>query len=428
MIRLLNNRLVFVFSCLLFRVMLDLAYALFVSKVFYYEGYHFEPSASNYLLSWLVYGFCAILVRHVLYVISDYFMVTFLLAVMAPMSSMIGLGNYELSPFFVTTGVFLFFKLVQYGGPLSQLMPPPKLPQLARGRKVSLYIAFAAVVFLVSWYFASGAVMHFNLDFSKVYDYRAKSSELANVGVLAYLNNWVYSVFTIFLIAYSLYKRNFVLFWVLFVVQIFFYGVSNHKSVFFAPVMVFGVWYYFRNYKSLTVMPIGFLFIVGLTLGAYLYLGDVMMASMFIRRVFYVPSMLAFDYFEFFSNNQFVYWSNSILSGFLDYPYEDGVGRVIGEFNGSGAGANNGFISSGYAHAGILGVMIYSVVLSYFLKVVDSAVNNSDIPVWLAVCMMLVPLRSTLISSDLLTTMLTHGLLLSLIMLLLFRDSRIQPV
>lgn len=426
MVKLLNNRMVFIFFCLLFRVALDLSYVLFVSKVFFYEGYSLEVSVDRYLMSWLVYSICTILVRHMLHVISDYFMVTFLLAIIAPLSSMIGLGNYSVFPFFVVIAVFFFFKLFQYGGPLSPLMPPPKVPRLARGRKVSLYIAFVAVVFLILWYFASGAVMHFNLNFSKVYDYREQSAELANVGVLAYLNNWVYKVFSVFLISYSLYKRNFLFFAALCATQVFFYGVSNHKAVFFTPIMIFGVWYYFRRFNSLTIMPVGFLLVVVGSLAAYLYLGEVMVGSLFIRRVFYVPSLLMFDYFEFFFNNQFVYWSNSVLSSFIAYPYDVGLPHVIGEYNGSGAGANNGFIASGYAHAGVMGVVIYSVILAYFIKIVDCVVIKSDIPTWLAVCMMLIPLRSTLIASDLLTTMLTHGLLIALVMLLLFRDSRAQ--
>jgi multidrug transporter EmrE-like cation transporter len=155
----------------------------------------------------------------------------------------------------------------------------------------------------------------------------------------------------------------------------------------------------------------------------YLIFDHAIAGSLFIRRVFFVPAKLTFDYFNFFSINDFVWWSNSVLEGFIKYPYDFSVSKEIGQYNGSGSSANNGFISSGYAHAGLWGVAIYSFIFAYFIKALDSIVLNSDVPVWLALGMTIVPLRSALISSDFFTTMLTHGLALSFLMILLFRRS-----
>jgi hypothetical protein len=360
---------------------------------------------------------------HLLNRVSDYFLASFLLAIIAPLSSITGLANTGFFPLLVTASVFLFFRVFQYGSILSKVMLVPRFTKLSEGRIISLGVAFTSVFVLIIWYFYSGAFRYFNLNLLKVYEFREASAELASVGLFSYFNGWVYKVFSIFLMCYFLLKKRFFLFFLFFCVQVFFFGVSAHKSVLFYPVMVFGIWFYFRRTRAMSLMPLSFIVIIFFCLLLYLLFDHTLAGSLFIRRVFFVPAKLTLDYFAFFSINDFVWWSNSVLEGFIKYPYDFSVPKEIGQYNGSGSSANNGFISSGYAHAGLWGVAIYSFIFSYFLKALDSIVLSSDIPIWLALGMTIVPLRSALISSDLFTTMLTHGLALSFLMILLFRRS-----
>lgn len=57
--------------------------------------------------------------------------------------------------------------------------------------------------------------------------------------------------------------------------------------------------------------------------------------SMFIRRVFFVPGKLSYDYFDFFAENHFIYWSNSFLSHFIEYPYSLPLAELIGNYEGT---------------------------------------------------------------------------------------------
>ncbi|SPP31947.1 hypothetical protein ARAF_1615 [Arsenophonus endosymbiont of Aleurodicus floccissimus] len=88
----------------------------------------------------------------------------------------------------------------------------------------------------------------------------------------------------------------------------------------------------------------------------------------------------------------------------------------------TGSHVNNGFIASGYAHFGLVGIMIYAVILGFILKILDY-VTTRGVSVWFVLCVVVVPLRDALISSDLLTTLLTHGLFVALILLFLSIDS-----
>lgn len=421
MTRVFSSRYFFIFLCLLFRVALDASYVLFVVPVFSYNGYILDFIVYIYFSSWLIYIVCLFFTPHIINKVSDYFLASFLLTIIAPLSSLVGLSDTGFYPLLTTFFVFLFFRLFQYSGMPSKLMPTPNFVTLTEGRQLSLIVAFVSVVILVVWYFYSGAFQYFNLNLMKVYEFRELSGELASVGFFAYFNNWVFGVFSIFLMCYCLYKRKFLSFSSLVIIQVFFFGVSNHKSVLLYPVMIFFMWLYFSRTRAMSVLPFGFSFIVVGCLLLYLHFDHVIAGSFLIRRVFFVPAKLTLDYFSFFSFNDFVWWSNSVLSSFSVYPYDFTLSKVIGEYNGSGSSANNGFIASGYAHAGLIGVAVYSVIFTYFLKFLDKVVVKSDVPVWLALGITIVPLRAALISSDLFTTMLTHGLALSLLIVLLFR-------
>ena len=423
MLIMLENRLFFIFFSIIFRVLLDVCYRYFVYPMYGYLGFGYDFFISYYALSWLVYIAALSITPHLMKRVSDYFIASFLLSVIAPLSSIVGLSSAGVFPLVVMFFVLLFFIIFQHGNLLARLMPVPCLIKISEGRLLSVSIAFVAVSVLIAWYFYTGAVDYFNLNLLRVYEFREASADLANIGLMSYFNGWVYGVFSIFLMSYFLFERKYFHFFIFFVVQIFFFGVSAHKSVLLFPVLILGLWFYFKRTRALAVVPIGFSFIIGCSLFFFLVFDHVIVGSLFIRRVFFVPAKLTLDYFSFFSFNDFVWWSNSILEGLITYPYDSPVSREIGEFNGNGSNANNGFIPSGFAHAGLLGVAIYTLIFAYFLKILDSVVMNSDVPVWLALCMTIVPLRSALISSDLFTSMLTHGLALSLIMLLLFRRS-----
>ena len=98
--------------------------------------------------------------------------------------------------------------------------------------------------------------------------------------------------------------------------------------------------------------------------------------------------------------------------------------HVIGRYLGNEqSGANNGFISSGFAHAGIFGVFFYSLIVGLTLRMINDITFNK-LPLWLALSLCVVPLRALLISSDLFTTFLTHGFIAALLLMILVRSPK----
>ena len=154
----------------------------------------------------------------------------------------------------------------------------------------------------------------------------------------------------------------------------------------------------------------------------YIVYADILWGSLFIRRVFFVTSFLTFTYYEFFSLHEFVYWSSSITSSFIDYPYELNPAEVIGAYIGTDAHANNSFLSTGYMHAGILGIIFYGILVGLLLRLIDS-LSHKGVPPWVAVASVIVPFQSLLMSADLLTALLTHGIGMAIVILFLLRSA-----
>jgi len=301
-----------------------------------------------------------------------------------------------------------------------------RFPFFKNGLKVVEYICICAVLYLLALYVLTGAISNLNFNMAKVYQFRQENSALTDIGLLSYLNIWVYKVFNVFLISYCIWKKKFALLAFSLISQLVFFGVSAHKSVFFFPFIVFFCFWYFRKYNSLYFIPIIFIVIC---VGAYatsLMLDNHFIASVLVRRLFFVPASTTFTYFEFAEKFGHIYWSNSILSFSDAYPYQKSLSLVIGDYIlGSAAsykylGANNGYISTGFIHGGYVGVLFYSLLFGYLLKMFDSLVKFG-IPLWLSISLTIIPMRDVIISSDLMTSLLTHGLLLSLLILILCR-------
>jgi hypothetical protein len=112
--------------------------------------------------------------------------------------------------------------------------------------------------------------------------------------------------------------------------------------------------------------------------------------------------------------------SNSIFSKFIEYPFQLPVPNLIGEYllGNEKSHANTGMVASGYAHFGFLGVTIYSILLGFILKIINYF-SRKNIPFWLIFSMSIIPLRTLIVSSDLLVVLFTHGLILTILVLYL---------
>lgn len=414
-----SNILALVITLICFRVVLDLSYVDFVQPMFYYMGFNYELNIYRYILSWFVYFISFFFLNKFINKVSDYFIVTCIIFLMAPTTSMFGL-DYSLSPTPVLLCVMsisiiriLLVRKVKFF---------PNFGVVPNGYIISIVVSFLLIMIVAANLYRSGVNLNFNPE--DVYKFRDSNAELADVGFFAYLNNWVYQIISMFLLVAFLSKKSIIGIFAVLVLQFFFFAASAHKAVLFMPFMVFGLWFVLEKSNKtyyITSLYLGFVLFLYLY---YLVVDDILLPSIFIRRAFFIPSQLNFFYYEFFSVNEFVFWSQSVLSNFIEYPFDTDISSLIGSWAfGDDTRANNGLISSGYANAGVFGVIIYSVVLGLVLRLIDD-LSIGRFPIWFPVSLTAIPLNVAMIQADLLTSILTHGLIVSIFLLFLARKKK----
>ncbi|MDC6350610.1 hypothetical protein PP178_03525 [Zeaxanthinibacter sp. PT1] len=254
-----------------------------------------------------------------------------------------------------------------------------------------------------------------NLLLLDVYKTRSSMAGLSNVYF-----GYTYSLFTKIIIpliiVFSLELRNKLLAFVGVLYLVLFYLFGAHKTVYLGliVVLIFYRWTYLKSVSRILLYSSLFIIIcLMLAVAGYDYPW-----ILTFRRVHFLPTLLDITYLDFFKDN-YMYWSESVLGAFVDYPYQIRHEYIIGEtyFNRPDMAANNGIISDGYMNFGALGVLVnIGLVSSYFM-----ILNNLKIPSRYFGLFLLVIF--SFISSSIFTVFLTHGALaLLLISIFLIRE------
>ncbi|WP_396591184.1 hypothetical protein [Allomuricauda sp. R78024] len=240
-----------------------------------------------------------------------------------------------------------------------------------------------------------------NLFLIDVYQTRGVMSKLSN----PYFG-YTYSIFTkiiiplIIVFSLELKKRIWVLVGALYLILFYLFGA--HKAV-YGGLLVVLVFYRFSYSQSVKfIVKYSALFAVACLLLAWMNLDYPWILT--FRRIHFIPTLLDICYTDFF-DGQPLYWSESILKRFLEYPYDVRHTNLIGEvyFNRPDMSANNGLISDGFMNFGTLGVVINIFLISIYFMVL----NSLKIPAKYFGLFVLVIF--SFISSSLFTVLLTHG-------------------
>ena len=131
---------------------------------------------------------------------------------------------------------------------------------------------------------------------------------------------------------------------------------------------------------------------------------------------------MIFVYYEYFDKNLLVYWSNtSFGSLFYEYPYELPVGQQIATYLNQTGSSNASFLGTGYMHAGQIGNFIYSLIVGLMLNILD-LLNKKGLKDWIIISVTFSSFVMTITSTDLTTSLITHGLLISYLVLFSIRN------
>ncbi|MDD5606518.1 MAG: oligosaccharide repeat unit polymerase [Candidatus Pacebacteria bacterium] len=396
----------------LYKISLDLVYYFVISQVWSYARFELHLNSLKLVESYLLLFIIFILMPKSKEKLSNVMVWLLVLLSYVPMLVLFAFMDQLRVYMYAVTGfwmlVFLLLKL-----PTVFLSPLKKIQ--SKTIRYSIFVGLSGIVFFIIYKYLG---LSFSFDLTKVYDIRA---EYVAVGVpfASYLFNWLAYIINPIFFALFLAKKKWVLVGLIVFLQALLFSVTGLKAFLFVlPFVLVLMWIVARK-NPLAWIALGLMGGILLGMVSYWVIDDLWTTSLFARRALLVPAQLSFFYYDFFSENGPTFLSqHRVFRNFIDYPYHLNPPHLIGEvyFNSPETNANNGVYADAYMNFGFIGFALWAFLLTIILKLVDSFSRHQKITVTIAAIAM--P-SLFLTNSAFLTCLITHGLLLSLIILYL---------
>jgi oligosaccharide repeat unit polymerase len=399
---------------------LQLVYQVWVVSIYGYQGYDDNFSASGFSISLVILIAFVSLMKNNGAPSSVFIHLAFGLILIPSLVLYSGqsLGDEFIFVtclgFAVVLGITRIFKL--------KTIEFPKIQE-----KMLLKLSFAVSLCTILGVFYFGGARFLNFDFSAVYEIRREAAN-AIPGIFGYLNSIVTKAVIPFGMILCLLARRWVLMLMLFITSIAFFALTAHKSPLFYPLLV--LFFFFaagsKHLKTYFVLALlTGVALSGLDLWSFeheLAGGSSWFGGLFVNRALLAPSYLNSLYVNYFSHYDKYYWASSKLSlGLVNSGYELSAPNLIGQqyFGNEDMSANTGWIGSGYANAGYFGVIIYSTLMGILFSWLDAYAKKMGSRV--VISLFAIPVITMITSADVTDMLITHGLLVVVLFLLVWR-------
>ena len=316
---------------------------------------------------------------------------------------------WELDFQFVAVSVFSYFVLciLSAGRPLPIPAVPYGPPLLAAVTAAILGIPLARWLWNPSLYPIS-------FDLSFLYDLRDEVWSSANTGLIGYLLGWGTNVANIYLLLLGFKRRQILLIAAALALQALFFLMTQEKRVLLLPFLAAALWMTFDTRNGPRYV---FGLIAGVVIGTSIvdYFFDAGLVALLTRREYFIPATVTAGYFIVYEQAAHTYWTQSFIGGYTGaYPPP----LIVGHFltRNWESSANTGFLGAGFMNAGMLGIIVYSVVLGIIFRLANSlVVGRIDLRLGATLCFY--PLLFAIVGGDLPVMLLSHGLLILLVYL-----------
>lgn len=231
--------------------------------------------------------------------------------------------------------------------------------------------------------------------------------------------NWCAYVFFPYYFAYFVKKKRWLNLLLVVLLQLYYFSVTGLKTyalVFFWVLLLMFIVNKKDTFRYIVCLFTGVTAISGIF---YNVLNKHILVDAIIRRNLFLPARLSFYYYDFFSTHTLVKMSNSYLKFFFKYPYGKlGIGNQISAyyFNKPTMNSCNGVVADGYANFGIVGMLIWALIMVAIFVTIEYLAIQKDKQIIVSVVAMSVII---FMNGELFTDLVTHGVLLSIIVIFL---------
>jgi len=381
-----------------------LSYTFYVAEEYAYQGFEYDWNILRIFAGVGAVALIAFLLPRRFEKASDFLLHVHFLNPILPTIVLYSVGGQAQTYTAYVSGVFLLLLFLLKFWSFSM----PSVFAIGPKRLMICFICIL-IVYLIGILYVNG-LTYVNFDLLKVYEFRELASRNIPAG-LDYLGSNLTSTLLPCLLVFSIVTKSNVWTLVVFAASITIYVLTAHKAPLFYPVVAAGVYYFLNQRNPVNSMLKAFLALNCLCLMVFLLDGTFnVFADLVVRRTFFFPSLANFLYHDFFSNNELVLWASSkVTLSFLDYPYHTVPSKLIGEvYYFDGSNLNVGWLGTGYMHGGLLGLVFYAFVLSLLMRGIDA--YSRDLGKEFVAATAVIPMIILYVSTDLPTSVLTHGI------------------
>ena len=454
--KLLNRNMIeFGILIILYRVMCDVAYKFIILRDYAHLFYKDNSSVLTMILSWVM----MLAVSPVIYLIwrdkdttiSGLVMLIISLMYVVPFTTMFAFGQVR-NGFVIFNIVYwaafygVYFLVHRFIGGSNPIKPVKKAEELITKRQSDYPMMFLALFFGLVVIYLAGRYGGFRLifDILDVYEYRYEMKGDDIPTVLSYFLSWSGTVNAI-LGCYFIIRKKYVWTVFCFEIQLISFGYTGLKTTLFlfvaAVIISFLPKIISENVKKWILR--GFAGCSAACLAVFAVIKNSVPASLFFRRMMFFPVQISDNYYDFFTSHEPDFFRQSFLRYFgFTSPYPE-IQYMIGdayyspeisegirsvyplkeytaatEFPVTIAHANTGLISDAIVNLGIAGLIVFPILLVIVLKLLDVTSVKLDLRIVLAVSLYV---TFMLQSSFLFTVLLTHGVMITIVIMAFMR-------
>lgn len=279
-------------------------------------------------------------------------------------------------------------------------------------------LTIITTVLIVLTYYKSMRIV----SFGDVYDLRFETNAIETSFILDYMLLWQTYVFIPYFFAIGIVKKKYSYIFIGFVLGITIYSATGAKLALLMGITILVVNFLYKKkgdfLKNMLLYSTVFMLFLIIFIPNEIPL--LYLKSMTFIRTFGTPGWTLVTYYDFFSEHEYTYYGHINIINFLfsNYPYGSySLGQMIGiEYSGtSDANFNANFWSSdGFAAIGVGGPLLATFFLSIYLFILNN-ISRFYSPHFL--CLFLVGYWQALLNVPLMTSMLSGGGLLVLLLL-----------
>lgn len=404
------NKYLIILLMLVYKLLLEILYIYFINPRYEYMGFILDINYSKLFFSWFIIILLCIYMPKLKNTPSNLIIFLIILLMIIPISGVYWLQNHS-SYFFLACVISIMFTIF-----LLKIFPIIKFKKVFNSEK-NIYvfsIMFSLIVFLVIFLF-NGTPSLVALNFSSVYEVRSNFNY--GYSFMTYLLTWQAWVLNPYLLIFFLKKRKYLFVILPILFQILIYLYTGHKAYLFL-IIILPILTYFVKYRNLMIYILfGFIFGSLVSWFCTVVILNPWPMALFVHRLLYLPAQISYQYFEYFSNNGFVFLSHSIFESlFSNSVYEKHPILIIGEQYYNSNWPNTGYLADAFMNFGYIGMLVFSIIFSVILKIFDSFALNIGKESITAVSILFV---FYFISGGLLTSLLNGGVIFFLLILLL---------